>query len=125
MRLLFPNPGNFSKPVCPANLKVLNNSSHESILIPYRATIEQMAENFVYVVNADTVAQRKVLLGQRIRDMVIVKSGLKENEVIVVDGVQKLKRRAKVKVRTACKEIHWVDRQQIHQKENHRNPIAA
>jgi membrane fusion protein, multidrug efflux system len=67
-------------------------------LIPYRATIEQMAENFVFVVNADTVAQRKVVLGQHIQDMVIVKSGLSENEVIVVDGVQKLKPGTKVKV---------------------------
>jgi multidrug efflux pump subunit AcrA (membrane-fusion protein) len=48
-------------------------------------------------VNDDTVAQRKVFLGQRIRDMVIVKSGLQENELIVVDGVQKLKDGSKVK----------------------------
>jgi RND family efflux transporter MFP subunit len=96
VRLLFDNPGNVLKAGMSANLKILNNSSHESILIPYRATIEQMAENFVYVVNADTVAQRKVLLGQRIRDMAIVKSGLKENEVIVLDGMQKLKDGSKV-----------------------------
>jgi membrane fusion protein (multidrug efflux system) len=57
-----------------------------------------MAEYFVYVVNEDTVAQRKVFLGQRIRDMAIVKSGLQENEIIVVDGVQKLKDGSKVKV---------------------------
>ena len=57
-----------------------------------------MAEYFVYVVNADTVAQRKITLGQRIRENVVVKSGLKENEVIVIDGVQKLKDGSKVKV---------------------------
>ena len=98
VRLLFDNPGNVLKAGMSANLKILNNSSHESILIPYRATIEQMAEYFVYVVNDDTVAQRKVNLGQRIRDMAIVKSGLNEGEVIVVDGVQKLKDGSKVKV---------------------------
>ncbi|HEY4936631.1 MAG TPA: efflux RND transporter periplasmic adaptor subunit [Puia sp.] len=98
VRLLFNNPGNVLKAGMSANLKILNNSSQESLLIPYRATIEQMAEYFVYVVNADTVALRKVLLGQRIRDMAIVKSGLKDNEVIVVDGVQKLRDGAKVNV---------------------------
>jgi RND family efflux transporter MFP subunit len=98
VRLLFDNPGNVLKAGMSANLKILNNSSHQSILIPYRATIEQMAEYFVYVVNADTVAQRKVSLGQRIRDLAIVKSGLNENEVIVIDGVQKLKDGSKVKV---------------------------
>jgi RND family efflux transporter MFP subunit len=98
VRLLFDNPGNVLKAGMSANLKILNNSSHQSILIPYRAAVEQMAEYFVYVVNADTVAQRKVSLGQRIRDLAIVKSGLNENEVIVVDGVQKLKDGSKVKV---------------------------
>jgi RND family efflux transporter MFP subunit len=98
VRLLFKNPDNVLKAGMSVNLKILNNSIKESILIPYRATIEQMAEYFVYVVNDDTVAQRKVSLGQRIRDMAIVKSGLKENEVIVLDGVQKLKDGSKVKV---------------------------
>jgi RND family efflux transporter MFP subunit len=98
VRFLFDNPENFLKVGMSANLRILNNSSHESLMIPYRASIEQMAEYFVYVVNADTVAQRKVALGQRIRDMAIVRSGLQENEVIVLDGVQKVKDGSKVKV---------------------------
>jgi membrane fusion protein (multidrug efflux system) len=81
-----------------ANLKVLNNSGAETILIPFRAVVEQMAEYFVFVVNADTVTQKKIFIGQQIRDMVVVKSGLEENENIVLDGVQKLKNGAKVKV---------------------------
>jgi RND family efflux transporter MFP subunit len=98
VRLLFDNPGNMLKAGMSANLKILNNSSQQSLLIPYRATIEQMAEYFVYVVNADTVALRKVLLGERIREMAIVRSGLQDNEVIVVDGVQKLRDGAKVSI---------------------------
>ena len=63
VRLLFPNPGNLLKAGMSANLQILNNSGEHSILIPYMATVEQMAEYFVFVVNADTVAQRKVSLG--------------------------------------------------------------
>ena len=59
-----------------------------------------MAEYFVFVANDDTVAQRKVLLGNRIRDMAIVRSGLQANDVIVLDGVQKLKDGSKIKVAT-------------------------
>jgi RND family efflux transporter MFP subunit len=98
VRLSFPNPNNFLRTGMSANLKVLNNSGAETILIPYKAVVEQMAEYFVFVVNADTVAQKKIFLGQQIRDMVVVKSGLEENEIIVVDGVQKLKNGTKVKV---------------------------
>ena len=81
-----------------ANLQILNNSGELSILIPYSATVEQMAEYFVFVVNQDTVAQRKVSLGMRIRDMAVVRSGLEANEVIVLDGIQKLREGSKVKV---------------------------
>ena len=63
VRLLFPNPGNLLKVGMSANLQILNNSGELSILIPYSATVEQMAEYFVFVVNKDTVAQRKVSLG--------------------------------------------------------------
>jgi len=97
VRFLFPNPGNLLKSGMSANLQILNNSGVKSILIPYKATVEQMAEYFVYVVHADTVSQRKISLGNRIRDMVIVRSGLQENEIIVVDGVQKLRDGSKVK----------------------------
>ena len=71
-------------------------------MIPYRAVVEQMAEYFVFVVNADSVTQKKIFIGQQIRDMVVVKSGLEENETIVMDGVQKLKNGAKVKVAAPC-----------------------
>jgi RND family efflux transporter MFP subunit len=107
VRLTFPNPANFLRTGMSANLKVLNNSGAETILIPYRAVIEQMAEYFVFVVIADSVAQKKIFLGQQIRDMVVVKSGLEENEVIVLDGVQKLKNGTKVKVAPAT--THGVD----------------
>jgi membrane fusion protein (multidrug efflux system) len=84
-----------------ANLQILNSSGELSVLIPYSSTVEQMAEYFVFVVNNDTVAQRKVSLGMRIRDMAIVRSGLQPNEVIVLDGIQKLRDGSKVKVATA------------------------
>ena len=98
VRFLFPNPGNLLKAGMSANLKILNNSGVKTTLIPYRATVEQMAEYFVFVVGGDTVSQRKVLLGKRIGDRAIVLSGLQENDVIVLDGIQKLKDRTKIKV---------------------------
>ena len=98
VRMLFPNPENILKAGMSANLKIQNTSGNESILIPYKAVVEQMAEYFVFVVNADTVAQRKITLGQRVQDRIIVRDGLKANEVIVLDGVQKLRDGSKVKL---------------------------
>jgi len=97
VRFLFPNPKLELKAGMSANLQIMHKSAPNTIIIPYRATIEQMAEYFVFVINADTVAQRKVQLGARIRDQVVVSSGLKDNELIVLDGVQKLREGSKVK----------------------------
>jgi RND family efflux transporter MFP subunit len=98
VRFLFTNPDNVLKAGMSAYLQILNNSGPQTILIPYKSTVEQMAEYFVFVVNADTVAQRKIAIGQRIRDLATIKSGLKENEIIVLDGVQKLKDGSKIKI---------------------------
>jgi hypothetical protein len=73
--------------------------------VPNKALLELMGEYFVYLVK-DTVArdlndstkvrpvtiavQKKVQLGQTIAPNVIIKSGIKANDVIVVEGVQSL-----------------------------------
>ena len=80
------------------NMRVKNNNSVPQILIPYKAVVEQMGEYFAYVVNGNTVSQRKLVLGARIGDKVIVKDGLQANEKIATEGIQKLKDGATVQV---------------------------
>jgi len=98
LRLIFPNPDKLLKAGMTCNVLVKNNSAGNSILIPYKSVLEQMGEFFVFVVNDNKVHQQKVTLGQRIGDKVIVKDGLKENETVVTDGVQKLKDSSAVNV---------------------------
>jgi RND family efflux transporter MFP subunit len=90
VRLIFPNPQGLLKPGLPCNLTVLNNTAQTSILIPFKAVVEQMGEYFVFTVDSNRAVQRKVMLGPRIREKVVVNEGLKVNERIVSDGVQKL-----------------------------------
>ena len=91
-RLEFPNKNNILKPGLTCNVRVLNNDSSKSIIIPYRAVVVQMGEYFVFVINGNKVSQRRIQIGRSIKDKVIVDNGLKPGEQIVVDGVQKLKR---------------------------------
>ena len=91
IRVIFPNATNVLRPGLTCNLRVLQNNSTESLLIPYKAVVEQMGEYFVYVINGNKVSQRRVNLGMKIRDMVIVKNGLQPAEQIVIEGVQKLR----------------------------------
>ena len=97
-RLIFPNNEKILKPGLNCNVRVKNNIDVEKILIPYKAVVEQMGEYFVYVINGDSATQRKITLGNRINDKVIVNDGLQPNEQVAIEGVQKLKEGAKVKV---------------------------
>ncbi len=98
LRLGFPNPDKVLKAGMTCNVQVKNNSSASTLLIPNKAVLEQMGEYFVFVVKDNKVHQQKILPGQQIRDMIVVKEGLQENEIIVTDGVQKLRDGTEVKV---------------------------
>lgn len=90
-RLEFPNKNYLLRPGLTCNVRVLNNSSPGSILIPYKAVVVQMGEYFVFVINGKKVSQRRIETGRSIKDMIIVTNGLKPGEQIVTEGVQKLR----------------------------------
>ena len=98
IRVIFPNTKRSLRAGLTCNLRVQANSSTETLLIPYKSVVEQMGEYFVFVVNSNKVSQRRVGLGMRIKDMVIVRDGLQPGEHIAVDGVQKLRDNAVVAV---------------------------
>jgi membrane fusion protein (multidrug efflux system) len=60
--------------------------------------VEQLGEYFVYVVDNSKALQRKVILGTRINDKIVVKSGLQQGDSLVTDGVQKLRDSVAVRV---------------------------
>lgn len=97
VRIAFPNPGKQLKPGLNANLRVKNSTGRPQLLIPYKAVTEQMGEYFVYVVgDSSKVSQRKLTLGARINDKVIVNDGLRAGELIVTEGTQKVREGARV-----------------------------
>ncbi|QKZ13869.1 efflux RND transporter periplasmic adaptor subunit [Spirosoma sp. KUDC1026] len=99
VRVSFPNPEHRLRVGLNGNLRIRNSTNQPQLLIPYQAVTEQMSEYFVYVVgDSSKVTQKKVTLGSRINEKVIVKDGLKEGEVVVTEGTQKVREGAKVKV---------------------------
>ena len=96
-RLVFPNPEGLLKPGMNATLRVRSNSAANAIVVPFKAIGEQLGEYFTYVVgDSSKVEQRKVELGRQLGAGVIVRSGLKPGERIVVEGVQSLRPGARI-----------------------------
>lgn len=102
-RLIFPNHQKLLKVGFTCNVQIKNNGGDSSLLIPYKAVTQQLGENFVFVVvnKNDTtkqVLQRKVELGTKIMDKIVVKQGLEKGQIVVTEGNQKLKDSSIVKV---------------------------
>jgi RND family efflux transporter MFP subunit len=92
VRLIFPNTKDLLKAGMNCNMRVKNNGADSSFLLaPYKAVVEQLGENFIFVASNNHALQRKVTLGTKIKDKIVIKSGLNAGDSIIVDGVQKLK----------------------------------
>ncbi|MFD2572043.1 efflux RND transporter periplasmic adaptor subunit [Spirosoma soli] len=99
VRIAFPNPKKELRVGLNGNIRVKNSTPTPQLLIPYQAVTEQMSEYFVYVVgDSSKVLQKKVTLGARINDKVVVRNGLNEGEMVVTEGTQKIREGAVVKV---------------------------
>lgn len=96
VRVQFPNDKDILKDGMSCVLSVLNNESGERVQIPYKAITEQMGEYFVFTA-ADTVAhQRKVMIGPRIKDQIVILHGLNAGDKVITDGFQRLKDGGKI-----------------------------
>ena len=81
--VIFPNPKNILRAGLTCNILVKNKNAAGTILIPFKAVVEQMGEYFVFVVNGNKVSQRKITIGMQMNDKVIVKDGLKIGEDVL------------------------------------------
>jgi membrane fusion protein (multidrug efflux system) len=90
MRLIFPNPKNVLRPGMSGTLLVMTKVPN-SVVIPYKAINEQLGEFFVYMPDSSKATQRKVTIGKQVGKNIIIKSGLKEGETIITEGLQNLR----------------------------------
>jgi membrane fusion protein, multidrug efflux system len=98
VRVSFPNPDRQLVSGMTVSVNVLNQDIGQQITLPYKAVTEQLGEYFVYVVQGDSVQQQNIKLGTRFQDKIVAREGLNPGQVIVVEGIQKLRQGAKVQV---------------------------
>jgi len=93
----FPNPGNIIRPGQYAKVRAAVSVKRGAILVQQGSLMELQGINSVAVVKADdTIEMRVVKPADRIGALVILDSGLKAGERIVVEGVQKVRAGSKV-----------------------------
>lgn len=98
IRVQFNNPKDVLKDGMSSVLRVLNNQSGERTIIPFKAITEQMGEFFVFVAKDSIALQRKVHLGPKLRDRVVIMEGLENGEKVIVEGFQRLRDSGRIQI---------------------------
>ncbi|MCD4695607.1 MAG: efflux RND transporter periplasmic adaptor subunit, partial [Bacteroidales bacterium] len=87
----FPNPDLLLRPGLFAKVKVKMKQEKDGIIVPQRCVMELQGQYSVYVVNDDnTVESRTVKPGHTAGDYWLITEGLKANEKVVLEGIQKV-----------------------------------
>ena len=91
LRGVFANHDDLLSPGFFARMRVRASVPYAAILVPDRAIATDQAQHFLWVVNEEEkVEYRTVVLGAHIGQSRVIKSGLKSNEWIVIEGLPRL-----------------------------------
>ena len=74
-----------------ARLRVRGSAPYSALLVPDRAIATDQAQRFVWVVNQEQkVEYRQVVLGSLVGQLRVITQGLKTDDWVVIEGIQKL-----------------------------------
>jgi multidrug efflux system membrane fusion protein len=100
LKAVFPNEDSALFPNQFVNARLLLEVKHGLTIVPSAAVQRGAKGTFVYVVKEDqTVAVRSVAVGAAHGDDASISSGLSSDELVVVDGTEKLREGSKVEIR--------------------------
>lgn len=92
VRAQFPNPRGTLLDGQYARVLVTSKEAVEALVIPQKAILTDQSGNFVLLVDAEKRAvQRHITTGAMVGTGIIVRSGLKEGETLITDGLQRIR----------------------------------
>ncbi len=92
IRTIFRNPDSLLVPGMYARVQITGLEIPNAMLVPERALQQLLGETLVIVARSDnTSAVRKITLGEKIGSYYVVKSGLKADDWVIVEGLTNLR----------------------------------
>jgi membrane fusion protein, multidrug efflux system len=90
-RATFPNPKGLLRHGETGNIK-MTIPLKRALIIPQKATFEVLEKRYVFVVGTDKIVkQKEINIESELPDLYIVKSGITENDRILLEGIRKVK----------------------------------
>jgi membrane fusion protein (multidrug efflux system) len=88
----FPNPGGLLRPGQFGRVRAAVETAENALLVAQESVVEMQSAKIVYVVGPDKRVQlRTVTLGERVGENFIVTDGVKAGEMVIVEGVAKVR----------------------------------
>lgn len=92
LQATFPNPNGLIRPGQFARVKARVKEKKNALLLPQKTVTELQGQYSVLVVNSDNIVEtRQIKIDEKIGDFLIVKEGLKDNDKVILEGLQKVK----------------------------------
>ncbi len=105
MKVVFQNTEHYLLPGMFARVKITSPQKEGTLLVPERAVQQVLNKSFVLVCGDDNKSVSKIVtLGDKVGSYYIVKSGLSENDTVVVEGLTNLKEGQSLNVTMATPE---------------------
>jgi RND family efflux transporter MFP subunit len=94
----FPNPDGFLAPGSFVRVRVASSPKYPALLVSDRAIGTDQDQSFVYVVDAQNIARlRHITIGQLADGLRVVKSGVQADDVLIINGIIKVRPDSPVK----------------------------
>ena len=105
-RAIMPNPGGFLAPGQFGRLLLLGSGEFDAVLVPDTAILSDQSQRFVWVLGQDDIPERRVITqGHLERGLRVVRTGLRRDDRIVINGMQRIRPGARVTPTTGRVEI--------------------
>ncbi len=92
VRAVFDNPGQMLLPGMFGKIRVAGRGPYDGLLIPAEAVGVDQADPFVYVVDENDTARRRVVeLGPEAYGLRVVRKGLEAGERVIIEGIQRVR----------------------------------
>lgn len=90
-RAVLPNPDGIFTPGLFARVRLLGASQKDALLIHEQAVLTDQDRRYVYIVGKGNAAERRdVKIGPHVEGLVVVESGLKPGDKVIVNGMRKI-----------------------------------
>ncbi len=95
-RAAFPNPDQILRHGETGNIQI-DIPYKNALIIPQKATFEVLDKTYVYVVNKDNKLEQKLIeIAAELPYVYLIKSGLKENDRVLIEGLRKVQNGQKI-----------------------------